>query len=507
MDLLLGIDIGTTSLKVGIFAPDGSCLGVERREYKLETPSAERAELDANLYWEACVQTVRKLLNRVDGQGQSIRALSVSSQGETVITLDASGKPIYPTIVWLDNRAVSQAEFLSSQFKEQVYRRTGIAEIVPTWPACKVLWLKENEPEVFNKAAKFVLVQDYLIYRLTGSFITDGSVACTTLFFDIVRNAWWEEMLAAVGIRKDQLPEIVMPGSCVGNLEVQAAHELGLPADVKVINGGMDQVVGAIGAGNIHSGIISETTGAALAIQVVVEDPLIDKNQSVPVYVHSVPGQYLLVPVCPTGGMAFKWFRDQFGEAEIQKSQSKEMDSYNLLTELAASIPAGSDGLIMLPHLMGAFSPEINPYARGSFVGFTIGHTRAHFVRALLEGVAFMLKRNVEYIEQVGIEVREIVSTGGGSRSHLWNRIKADVCNKKIITLKNEETALIGNAILAGVANGLFKSISEGCRAMVSVQEEFQPDQDVGAYEFAYRRYCALDQELSDFYRSYYAEK
>jgi xylulokinase len=269
----------------------------------------------------------------------------------------------------------------------------------------------------------------------------------------------------------------------------------------------MDQAVGAIGAGNIQPGVVSETTGAALAIQVTVDDPLLDANRSMPVYFHSVPGKYLLVPVCPTAGMAFKWFRDQFGQMEIEKAESQGLDSYDLMTQPAAAIAAGSDGLVMLPHLMGAFSPDTNPAARGSLTGFTLSHTKAHFVRALLEGVAFMLRRNIEYVEKVGIPVREIVSTGGGSRSRLWNQIKADVCNKPIRTLQNEETALIGDAILAGVACGVFGSIAEGCGKMSAALETFTPGKDVTAYEAAYRRYCALDRELSDYYTHYFTEK
>jgi xylulokinase len=269
----------------------------------------------------------------------------------------------------------------------------------------------------------------------------------------------------------------------------------------------MDQAVGAIGAGNIHSGIISETTGAALAIQVTVADPMIDKHKSIPVYFHSVPNQYLLVPVCPTAGMAFKWFRDQFGQMEMQAAESQNTDSYDLMTKLAGSIPPGSDGLVMLPHLMGAFSPDTNPSARGSFTGFTLSHTRGHFVRALMEGVAFLLRRNVEFIEQVGIHVGEIVSTGGGSRSRLWNQIKANVYNKTIVTLKNEETALLGNVILSGVASGVFQSIADACQAMVAVKETFQPNQEMEAYIGPYRNYCEIDRILSSYYSSAYVEK
>ena len=253
----------------------------------------------------------------------------------------------------------------------------------------------------------------------------------------------------------------------VGTVSPEAASLLGLTTQIAVVLGGMDQSVGAIGAGNYKPGVVSETTGAALTVQATITDPLIDKSETVPVYAHSVPGAYLFCPVVPTAGMAFKWFRDSFFQDEIAKAQANSVDAYDRLTLLARSVPAGSDGLIMLPHLMGAFSPEPNPLARGSFTGFTLTHTRGHFVRALLESVAFLLRRNLESIERTGLTIREIRSTGGGARSALWNQIKANVCNRPIVTLANEDTALLGDAILAGVASGIFQSIEEGCKSMV----------------------------------------
>ena len=282
---------------------------------------------------------------------------------------------------------------------------------------------------------------------------------------------------------------------------------MGLSTKTCVVTGGMDQAVGAIGAGNFKPGKVSESTGAALAIQATIADPLIDQSKGIPVYCHSVPGQYLFVPVCPTAGMAFKWLRDSFFPDEMKQAEAEKTDTYDRLTQLAQSVPAGADGLIMLPHLMGAFSPEPNLLARGSFTGFTLSHTRGHFVRALLEGVAFLLKRNLEYIERTGMVIPEIRSTGGGARSRLWNQIKANVCNRPIVTLANEETALLGDAILAGVACGVFQSIEEGCHSMVVVKESIQPDGDAQAYIEPYRLYCELDQRLSGYFKRGYSKK
>jgi xylulokinase len=505
MDLLLAIDAGTTSVKAGLFAPDGRIQALAREEYQLDTPSVERAQLDPQMYWQACVRTVRRVVEESGVRPSQIRALGVSSQGETTITLDRDGQAIYPAIVWLDNRAVDQAARLAKQFSSQVYDVCGVQEVIPTWTACKLLWLRENEPAVFARAWKFMLVEDFLIYRMTRRAVTDGSVACTSTLYDIRSHVWWPEMLAAVGIDAGRLPEIIQPGSQVGVLTAQAAETLGLSPNTLVVNGGMDQSTGAIGAGNISPGTISESTGAALGIHATITDPALDPQKMIPVCYHSLPGKYLFAPVCPTAGMALKWLRDTFFQPEILAAETSRVEAYDFMTALAAQTAPGADGLVMLPHLMGAYSPVANAAARGAFSGFTLSHNRGHFVRAVLEGVAFMLRQNLETIRQAGVPVRELRSTGGGSRSPLWNQIKSDICQLPLVTLASEDTALLGDAILAGVACGVFSSVEEACQAMVIVQSKYLPGDQSGLYEEAYRRYCDLDRDLGGYFKRNYS--
>jgi xylulokinase len=312
-------------------------------------------------------------------------------------------------------------------------------------------------------------------------------------------------MLDAVGISPSHLPAITRPGEAVGHLTGPAAEALGLDRQTLVINGGMDQTVGAIGAGSITSDVISESTGAALAIQVTTPYPDMRSQNRIPLYAHSLPGLYLYVPVLPTGGMAFKWFRDTFGKSEIQAAEEGGRDAYDLLTEMAAKIPPGCDGLVMLPHLMGAYSPEENPTARGVFSGFTLGHDKGHFVRAILEGVAFNLRQILAAMSQIGYHFGEVRTSGGGSRSPLWNQIKADVCGIPIVTLANEETALLGDAILAGAACGVFNSVAEASTQMVAIKERVQPSNHAPAYERFYQRYVELNQCLGPYFRSNYS--
>ena len=505
-DYLLGLDAGTTSVKAALFDNRGACLGIGREEYLLSTPSAEEAELDAEIYWLSSVKAIHTAIQAAGVPPAQVRAMAVSSQGETTIPVNAQGAPLRPALVWLDNRSHSQAQWLASRFDPQeVYEVTGVPEITPTWSACKILWIRQNEPKIFKHAYKYLLVKDYLVYRLTGEFVTDGATACTTLLYDIRHHQWWPEMLDGVGISPNQLPDITQPGEAVGKLTAPAAQELGLDKQTLVINGGMDQAAGAIGAGSITPDVISESTGAALAIQVTTPYPDMRSVNRMPLYVHSLPGLYLFVPVLPTGGMAFKWFRDTFGDSEIQAARKSNREAYDLLTEMAAQVEPGSDGLVMLPHLMGAFSPEENPAARGVFSGFTLGHGKGHFVRAILEGVAFNLRQILEALSQTGYHFSEVRTSGGGSRSKLWNQIKADVCGLPIVTLANEETALLGDAILAGTACGVFSSIFEACAQMVALKQRILPGAQRTAYERPYQLFCDLNQCLAPYFRSNYS--
>jgi xylulokinase len=492
--LLLGLDIGTTSVKAGLFDAAGRQVAAAGREYRLAHPAPDHVEIDPETWWRSAVAAVRGTLETPGVDPARIAALAVSSQGETVAAVDADGRALGPALVWLDNRAAAEARELEERFGTRVvYERTGVPDVNPTWTAAKLLWLRRHEPALFGAAARFVLAEDFMLRRLTGRFVTDGGIQCTTMLLDIRDGRWWAPMLDAVGIEPERLPEIAAPGKVVGELTANAAEALGLRAGLPVVAGGMDQGAGAVGVGNIGGGMISESTGGALTIQASVDRHGADPTGHTPVYIHSAPGAYLYCPVCPTGGMAFTWFRDQFGTPETERAAAAGQSDYELLTELAAATPPGCDGLTMLPHLAGAFSPEYEPAARGVFAGFTLAHTRGHFARSVLEAVAFMLRRNLELLDQAGASASEIRSHGGGARSALWNQIKADVCGRAIVTLEGEDAAVRGDAMLAGVAVGAFADLADAERALVATKARFEPDPSThAAYEDAYDRYIRL---------------
>jgi len=508
MSPFLSIDVGTTAVKAGLFTAEGVCLASASYDYTLQTPRVDYVELDAEIYWQATCEVVQQVVQADPHDASAVQSMAVSSQGETTIAVDADGRPLYAALVWLDNRATRQAQKLNRILGSQVYARTGIPDVNANWTACKIAWLRDNQPEVFRSAHKFILVQDFIIQRLTGEFVTDGAISCTTLLYDIVEHRWWPLALEAVGLEANKLADIQRPGSIAGRLSRKAAQALGLSPGIPVVLGGMDQSAGAVGAGTLNDQVVSETTGGALAIQAAVPRPDVDPNGRIPVYVHSAPGQYLFVPASDTGGMALKWFRNVFGTLEIRQASASGQDAYELLTAQAAAVEAGSEGLIMLPHLTGAYSPEYNPFARGVFYGFTLYHHRGHFVRAVLEAIAYMLRRNLELIAGAGVHPVEVRSTGGGALSPLWRQIKSDVLNLPVVSLEESNTALLGNAMLAALAVGAFDSLEQAAGSMVRVADRLEPQPvNVPVYERAYQRYCQLNDNLDPLFRQHFSAR
>lgn len=481
MSLILTLDAGTTSLKGALFDLSGtmrySCL----QEYQLEKPSPDIIELDAEIYWEAAKTVIAEILRETSVSPEEITALGVTSQGETLIILDRHGTPLRKAIVWLDNRAKDEADHIRETFgQRQVYHVTGQQDIVPAWPAAKLLWLRQHEPKVFKAAAKFLMVADYLIYRLTGQFATDHALNPSTLYYDLRKGCWWGTMLDLIGISSGQLPSLLNSGEVAGRITA----DIGLSKKTEVTVAPIDQVAAAVGAGNIAPGMVTETTGCALAVCATVEHPVYDPHMRIGLYRHAVPGLFVLMPWIPTAGMILRWFRDEFGDG---------LD-YDALVESAAAIPPGSEGLILLPHFSGMNSPDVNPEAKGVLYGITPAHRKAHFVRAILESVAFALRDNVELLAESGIHCRDVTSLGGAARSTLWLQIKADILQRNIRVMHCEETTSLGTALLAAVGTGAFPNLETAIKAMVRSTVTISPNtENQNGYNAAFRTYQALN--------------
>jgi sugar (pentulose or hexulose) kinase len=498
MDHILSVDLGTTAIKVALFDAEGRVLASSTHEYSLLTPSTLAVELPVETYWQAFRSGVAGVLAASRVKPGSIRALGISAQGETLIFAGRDGLPLRDAIVWLDNRAQKEAEELNREFPEKdTYRITGQVSIVPTWPAAKVLWVQRNEPEVFARAAKILLIEDYFLHRLSGSYACEGSLVCSTVYWDINTRRWWPEMLRRLKLDEERLPPIRESGEPVGALLPAVARELGLDAGTIVCTGALDQAAGAIGVGNIRPGVFSENTGAALAICATVDHPVLDPKGRMPCHYHGIPGTYM-AHTFTTGGMVLKWYRDAFCQPEVQVGAQAGLDAYELLGRQAARVAPGAEGLIMLPHLQGAMAPEANPKAKGVFYGITLRHTKAHFARAIMEAIACIVRRNIEVVEELGLRVSEIRGLGGGSRSAVWNQIKADLTGRPVLTMQNEEAACLGAAIVAGVGVGLFPSLAEACAHMVQVKGRHEPDPaHAQVYAEHYAKYVGLYDSLT----------
>ena len=471
MKRYLGLDIGTTSLKAAVFDAEGNRLGLRRVDYTLDT-DAELGyiEFDAENYVTMCKSVIAELVEECG----EITALSIDTQGETLILADADGKAVAPAIVWLDNRATKEAEAITERFgTRRVYDVTGQPEITAGWPASKLLWVKNNRPEIFAKTKMIFMLEDWMLYRLTGSFVTEPTIQSSTIYYDIHNMCWWDEMLSFIGVEECKLPRVVRSAEVVGEY-----------CGIKVVAGTLDQIAGTIGVGVVDESLISEMTGTIMAICVMKsEAPEFDPGSIVPCHLHAIPGKFCMILWSATAGMALKWFKEQF---------AKDL-SFRELDELAEAVPAGCDGMSMLPYFCGSTIPNYNPDATATFAGITLSHTKGHFARAIMEAVAFMLRLDLEY---AGVKPDSSIRiTGGGASSPLWAGIKADVTGMKLDTVSEAETACLGTAILAMVGDGAYASIEDAARATVRTKRSYYPS---GAdYTAAYERYCALDNLLN----------
>lgn len=486
------LDVGTTSVKAALVDADGNLRASSTLEYALQTPQEDTVELDPEVYWRCCREGVRQVLARSGIPAGRVVSIGACSQGETLIVLDGRGEPLRSAIVWLDNRSKAEAEEIGRAMGGR--NPTGQVDVAPTWPVTKILWLKRHEPEVFRRAGRYLLVEDFILHRLTGRYVGEFSLYSSSYMLDIRRKDWWPEVLDYVGVDRGRLVELRESGEVIGTLAPEAAQALGLRPGTRVVTGAMDQTAAMVGAGNLAAGVVTETTGAALVVCETL-DALPARNPSaMAVQCHAVPGKYFLIGWCPSGGLTFKWLRDSFFGPEKELAERQQRSAYDLLTEMAAGIAPGSQGLYFFPYMSGPGTLPIDPDARGVFWGLELHHTRAHFVRAVLESLAFVLRENIEEIESLGGRCSEIRSLGGGAASPLWSRIKAEVTGRRIITMRSPEAASLGVAVLQAQATGVYAGIEEAARRMVQTAAVIEPDPPArGAYDLIYRRYRELE--------------
>ena len=467
MKRLMGIDIGTTSLKGCVFDENGNELASVTKAYTLIT-EGDRVEFPAEKYFELFKEAYDEL-----SQKFPIDAFAIDTQGETLIFLDKNGEPLMNAIVWLDNRAESQAKAMEEKFGlKAIYEVTGQTEVPAGYPAPKVLWLKEERPDLFAKLDKILLLEDYLLYRITGKFVCERSLYSSTLYLDIRTGEYWSEMLEFIGINEKYLPVLYESGEKVGEYN-----------GAVVCTGALDQISGFIGSGIIKEGMVSEMTGTALAVCALSKKiPPYFEGIKVPVY-YVAKGKYCLLMWAPTAGMLMEWYRKNFYDNA----------DYKIIDEEAAAVSLGSEGLVFSPNMCGSVMPEKDSDLKGGVYGFDLKHTKGHFARAIMEAIACLLRQYLEYLR---LPIEEIISIGGGSKSPLWLQIKADITRKKVVTLKNKETGCLGTAIYAGYGCGAYTDIVSAVKGLVKVKNETQPKADQITADAVYQKYLRFDKLL-----------
>ncbi len=486
-EALMGIDLGTTAVKVGLFdAATGATSAITRTEYKPLSPAPGWLELEAETYWEATAAATREALAEA-GHAEVI-GIGLSSQGQTFVPLDEGYRPLRPALVWLDTRAQQQAEYLQSVFpQDDSPLSSGLPSPNAIASAPKMLWMRQNEPEVWERTRYLMMLPDYLGLRLTGERRLDVNNAASTALVHPTTGDWWPEALAAVGVPREWLSPIGHPGELIGRVLAQAAGELGVPEGIPVALGSNDQLNGAVGVGNIRPGIASGTVGTAMAIVSTVDRPASVRPKGLGIGPHPAPGLFYLLSFAKTSGMVLTWLRDLMASAA----------GYEELLAEAAEVAPGSDGLICLPHFSGTATPTFRSDVRGGFVGLTLGHGRAHLVRAIAEAVCFTARDALSLNAQAGQAPMELRMLGGATRSDFWMQMMADVVRLPLQVPVCGEAPVLGAAIFAGVAAGRFASIEEGSEAFYRPDRVFLPREDLASrYDEAYTAYLDAMERL-----------
>jgi xylulokinase len=467
------IDVGTTGCRTILFNLEGKEISRHYEEWSSIFPSPVMVEQDANHWWSAVKTTIQGAIKKGNVKPEDIISVSITNQRETIVPVDKNGKPLHNALVWQDRRTTAQCEQIRQKLGiEKVYNTTGLTTD-PYFSSSKIMWIKENKPEIYQNAHKFLLVADYILFKLTGKFATDYSNASRTMLFDIRKLKWSDEMASGMGLDIDKMPEAVPSGQVIGNV---ISEDSGLAKSTKVIAGAGDQQCAALGVGVVKPGRIKCTTGTGSFILAYLDEPKFDPERRVLCSCAAVPGKYVQEASIFTTGSVLRWARDNFAIQECQSAKQSNIDPYDLMTEKAKNSKIGAKGLILVPHFVGAGAPHWNPYARGIMFGLALGHTTADIYRAIMEGVCYEVKKSVKVFQQLGVQIAEMRITGGGSRSELWNQIMADVLGIKCGRGEMEESTAVGAAILAAYGAGEYKDLAVAAENIAHINKFWNPN-------------------------------
>jgi len=486
--LLLGIDIGTTGSKAVLIDASGAVLAEATTEYPMSTPRPGWAEQSPEDWWQATVESIRSVLDRAGTKPADIAGVGLTGQMHGLVLLDGQGQVLRPCIMWNDQRTAKQCE--------EITRRVGFDRLVQItgkpaltgFTAGKILWVRENEPELYARAQHVLLPKDYVRFRLTGEYAMDVADASGTNLLATGRRTWSEEVAGLLDVPLDWLPRVYECHEVVGRISGAAAKETGLAAGTPVVAGAGDQAAQSLGTGITSPGVVSVTIGTSGVVFAATAGYVFDPTGAMHSYCHAVPQTWHLMGVTLSAGGSLRWLRDTVWQHE----RSASADIYGLMTAAASKVPAGADGLLFLPYLSGERTPYPDPDARGVFFGLSLRHGREHLTRAVIEGVTFALRDGLELLCRLETRCGRVRVSGGGAKSALWRQVMADVFNVEIAEVNVTQGAAFGAALLAGVGAGVFGSVREACDKTVRETTITLPGADVARYSQYYERYRAL---------------
>jgi D-xylulose kinase len=497
------LDLGTTGVRTFIFDIAGTILASDYQEWESYYPIPSYVEQDANSWWDSLKKTIEAAIKKSGIDKSQIVSLSVTNQRETIVPVDRDGNALHNALVWQDRRTTDQVEFIKKKIGEdKIYKTTGLT-IDPYFSATKILWFKDNKPEIYRNTHKFLLVSDYILFKLTGQFYTDQSNASRTMLFDINKLKYSDEIASDLELDLDKMPEVLESGTDIGEI---TSDETLFEKKTLVITGAGDQQSAALGVGITSPGTIKLTTGTGSFILAFLEKPNYDPKRRVLCSCHAVPETWVQEASIFTTGAYLRWFRDEIAYKECTEAEDQNLDAYDIITREASDSNVGANGIITIPHLVGAGAPHWNPYARGIIFGLALGQKRRDLARAILEGVAYEVKKNIEVFRELNINPTELRLTGGGSRSDLWNQIISDVIGVTCVRNIIEEATSLGAAILAASGAGIFPDISKAAENICKVDKKWFPDNDRHIkynelYNFSYDLYNQLQE--SNFYHKF----
>lgn len=490
MAKLLGIDVGTGGTRAVVIDERGGVVAGRTSEHQpFASPQTGWAEQDPHDWWRACGEAVRGVLAQSNTDPSEIAGVGFSGQMHGAVLLDENNEVLRPALIWCDQRTAAEAAELTQQLGEAKIIEWTCNPALTNFTLTKLLWVRKHEPQLFERFRRLQLPKDYVRLRLTGEYAIDMADASGTLLLDVAHRRWSKEMAQAAGLDVTSLPHLLESPEIAGYVSNEGAEATGLRVGTPVVAGAGDQAAGAVGLGVVTPGAVHATIGTSGVVFASTDRPALDPHGRLHTFCHAIPGRWHVMGVTQSAGLSLRWFRDTFGAGA-----DDGRDPYERLMDEAAKIPAGCDGVLWAPYLMGERTPHLDPDARGALVGLAANHGRGHIIRAILEGVAFSLRDSFSIFEEMRVPVTSIRLGGGGARSALWRQIQADVYAHEVQTIHAQEGSAFGAALLAGVGAKVWESVDAACAESVAVNSVTKPNQNDSA---------ALQKQYAAFRRLY----